>query len=233
MMMRRAESKRRWRRGGRVMFSLLAAIGITLYLLLRVGFENNSIAANKARYNKRIQEFDNFCNKYSATREEAEEVQKMILSASPDLADIKKELEEVTGIFPTHSMIKWGYLAKQGKVMSRDAFTSAIDTVLTTDHDLWYWQPRWRDNYTEQELREARAKFLKWYDKELQAHGMEWPLMFCKHREGDLVKGTGYAIYHTRYARSVQECTEASGTVFFWYPTRDYMPAGHGYVLDD
>lgn len=211
------------------MFSLLAAIGITLYLLSRIGFENHSIAANKARYEKQEREFEDFCNKYSATMEEAEEVQKMILSASPVLAPIKKELEEVTGIFPTHSMIKWGYLAKQGKVMPRELFSSQLETVLTTDHDTWYWQSRWKDNYTEQELREARPKFLKWYDKELQAHGMKYPLMFC---EGTL-NNKNHIVYYTRNAKNAQECTTANGVVFFWYPTRNHMPVNTGYVLDD
>lgn len=203
------------------MFSLLAAIGIALYLLLRVGFENNSIAANKTKWDDERKEFDDFCEKYAAPSEEVYEVRKKLYS--PELAELRKEIEEVTGVFPpTPSEVLWGYYAKQGKVVDRNSITGNTYGDNLFSRNPWHSISPWKDKYSYETMKAAKIKFLKWLDRELRTNGMEYPLMYCASVRGGMENG--HNVFRLSKAKGIQEYTEPDASVmFFWYPTRHYQ----------
>ena len=213
------------------MFSLLAAIGIALYLLLRVGFENNSIAANKARWDSQQKDFDDFCEKYAAPYEEACKVRKKLYS--PELAELRKEIEDVTGVSPpTPSEIIWGYYAKRGKVVDRNTITTNVYGDSIISYNPWHRQSPWKDKYDYETMKAAKIKFLKWLDRELRTNGMEYPLMYCASVKGGMENG--HNVFRLSKAKEIQEYTEPDASVmFFWYPTRHHQDNMFGHFIYD
>lgn len=164
----------------------------------------------------RMDSLDDFATKYAISPEMQANVKGMIENNAPEIQKLSEELTQVIGIQPTRTMLIWGYLAKQGKIPPKYIweFQNDYENILKSFGDAVYADGSNKSRIEAvREIKSARLNFLKWYDKEIQAHGMKYELLYIK---GDFSRHGNVGC-----AKSIQECTHLEDSiVVFWMPMR-------------
>lgn len=193
------------------MFSLFGALFSGGYLCGKISNDNRKIHEFQSKYDTEMRLADSFYNKYSVSDETTNDVRSMILNVDRRMEEFKNELREIVGIEPTHPMLIWGFIAKnRGRIPNR-LWASHYDgdNPLSYEHDkIWSNVTIWK-MMSIQGMRNARLKFLIWYDKELRSQGMEHQLMFIPAHYERI--GSGNAQYQKPYynisdAKPISEC---------------------------
>ena len=188
------------------------------------------------RFDRRWVDLEKFCEEYSSNISWYRFTKQLL--DTEKVNKLKDELKEIIGVTPSNQMLFHAYLALDGKVPPRDdfAFPHIYEEmeIFDAQHDK-AWKSR-LDRLSKrkkeippsmEEVREARKKFLLWYDKTLFKNGMPYPLMTCylapdKPRE----KNRKHRIeLDYRDREQISEKTSMDVAVFFWEPTR--------YVIND
>lgn len=204
----------------------LNAIGIiiVIFIICVIGYILvNKIETESSQRQRASDDLNEFSLKYSATLSEQTKAEKLIKADTPQIEELRLELKGEIGEPPTYQMILFAYLAKQGKIPSRGHLNSyeVSASPFSNFHDLINGEKLsklglyggvYQDAVIH--IRQARLKFLKWYDKELRSHGMKYKLMYvCRNS-----KDSGY---HIKDAMWIDECTALGEDVaVFWTPMR-------------
>lgn len=217
------------------MFSLFAALFGGTYIYAKYHNDKAKIKQYDNQYNALRREADEFHRRFSVSVEYKKEIEGMVLNSTSTMVKFEKELTKIIGMKPTHPMLVWGFLAKQGKIPDQIVMLKH-DNVLKNDHDLiWHNIEPW-SNLTVQQFRLAKLRFLVWYDKELRNNGMPYELMFIPPHYKISNNGNSALGYHILNAKSISACDDLcpmitgnnSNTypvVVFWMPERLYLPA--------
>lgn len=178
---------------------------------------------------------DAFYKRYECTDDEWYDIDYKIQQADPQMVSTKEELQTIIGMKPPHEMVMWAYLAKHGKIPpkweiqsyygSNNFLSSFLGEVgLNVINDLHISRA--------QEARDARLKFLIWYDAELFKNGMSERLMFIasvsKKRgfeNGKFTYVDTEPYYPLSEMKPIFECGDLNGAIVFWKPTMYYLPS--------
>ena len=188
------------------------------------------------RFDRRWVDLEKFCEEYSSNISWYRFTKQLL--DTEKVNKLKDELTEIIGLTPSNQMLFHAYLALDGKVPPRDdfAFPHIYEEmeIFDAQHDKAWKSRLERLSKRKKEIppsmeavREARKKFLLWYDKTLFKNGMPYPLMTCylapdKPREENW-KHRIELDYRDR--EQISEKTSMDVAVFFWEPTR--------YVIND
>lgn len=203
---------------------LMIALVIIVVILCKVGAESHRGRVYAKHDNIAAQEVNGFFRRYGASEDELNDIKSHVLQRTPEAEKLREKLAKVIGREPTDPMLVFGLLAKDGKVphLRGDNYYNK-DNVLVITQD-WNWS-EWEgsgDKLTKQ-LEEARLKFLKWYDKELEKAGVQERLMWIIPSPG--VKNTYKFVYRPRDARPISECPNLNLGIVTWMPMAHYFCA--------
>lgn len=217
------------------MFSLFAALFGGTYVYAKYHNDKAKIKQYDNQYNALRRESDEFRRRFSVSIEYKKEIDGMVLNSVPQMMKFEEELTKIIGMKPTHPMLVWGFLARQGKVPDQLGMLNH-DNVMKNNHDLiWHNIEPW-SNLTIQQFREAKLRFLVWYDRELRNNGMPHELMFIPPHYKISSNGSPMLGYHILNAKPISACSNLcpmitprnnSNTypvVVFWMPERLYLP---------
>lgn len=203
------------------MWSFLFALILGTYWIIKLVVEKGEVEASRNHYDRMDYERRMFDLQYSVNLMELRNFRDGLKYRLDARSDLKRQLEEITGIDPTPTMIEWAYFAKKGVVPEWTTYRSnGKDNVFSIGHDVqWLKSPRYHGKYDIRAMQEGRLKFIKWFDEELRSHGMEHKVMFVHNSTGE-TDGHGNLVYYYGDRKPVSECTFAFNTVFFWEPMR-------------
>lgn len=166
-------------------------------------------------------DFDNFMMRYSASPTEQANAENITSTRSPEIDNLARKLKGIIGAPPTYQMMVFAYLAQQGKIPSR-GYLNCYASPLSNNHDLingekfselGLYDGIYQDAVIH--IRQARLKFLKWYDAELRSHGVWYKLMYVYRNPCD-------SSFHIKDAEWIAECTHiGKDTAVFWTPIRE------------
>lgn len=197
---------------------IIAAAFLFRQIAADTHFNNTFDAVQKER--------EDFCAKYAVTLNEENAVREMIDRRAPVIQELEDKLTAEIGMKPQKHMLLWGYLAKSGKIPCRDTSCCSYNlnrwNVLIDAYDGAYANVKSEMNTSISrydaldEIQAARLKFLKWYNKEMKAHGMEYELM-C-------VKTGSDGKRHIADAKRIEDCQNLRDVAAFWMPARSCVP---------
>ncbi len=203
------------------MWYLIAAVCLWVYLGCKSGTEQHRVKKIRNDYTISKAREEAFFQQYCISLEEENNIKDMMLNVTPEMAKFSDELEKIIGIKPTHPMLIWGYIAKQGKLPSwLTVRCSDSDNPLASKHDsIWSSIDPW-SNLKISEMREAKFKFLKWYNEELKSNGMEYDLKCIPWSGMDEDRTPcGGCMFHPKgNAKSIMECQAVYPAAFLWSP---------------
>lgn len=207
------------------MWFLILAILFWGYLIVKLGLERAGIKRHEREYNKANKEAGEFFKKYSISSYEWGKLKHWSEITNQDTkqeyyADIEAMQSELTatiGINPSYDMIYWGILAKQGKIPPELEFPVGYDTPLSFksvhDFDCYFY------DYTPNERNWFFLKFLKWYDKTIREHGMEYKLVYAR----QVPKNSGYGSSLSEKIGDIERFSSEEDPfliVAYWEPLR-------------
>ena len=211
------------------MYSFILALILGGYLSVKFFTDKSSKKKFSKNYSKAEIEANMFYDTYEATINETNEVKNMILKHTSEIVELENELISTAGIKPTHPMLIWGYLARKGRIPHRSVSADYnADNPLSSVHDrVWSGVTGWKEMNVV-ELRNARLRFLVWYDNQLCSNGMKHKLMFAP--LGDNTDSAEKKMFNLDNMRVISECHDLCSTVVFWEPTKLYVPDLNGVV---
>ena len=182
------------------MFELLIALFGGLYVCGRCmveKYDNNKIDNNIQRsYEERKIDYINWEKKVVDEKLEYE-----LNNVNPGMFEIMYNKIKELGITDiSREMVIMGMMAEHGKI-PKEIARSGIQS-----RGVW--------DYEEKLKWVQQRTFLIWYDKMLQSHGIDEPLMF--------VKGHEY-IYPNINGVPISEDREVTGGRYYWHSMRKYM----------
>lgn len=189
---------------------LILALGLGLILFCKYASDKHSTKNFEAQYESEIQQSDSFICKYAISFDEMNRIKRMVEAKDSAIVDFSDELCEIIKMTPTPPMIVWGFLAKHGRLPRwTDVYYWDSNNPLANEHDLiWRDVTGWK-HLDIQEIREARLRFLLWYDKELRSHGIEERLLYIP-ANYTLIGKKQWASYDLWYdikdAKPISEC---------------------------
>lgn len=218
-----------------VSLSLVVFMVIMFWIICKMSVEKVNGDGADIRWSRQREDFKKFCEEYSSNIDWYD-FQKNEILYSDEVKALKEELEEVIGIEPTNQMLFHAYLALDGKVPTKADLELRYKEagIFENWHDT-YWHIRLKNRYeldkkhgTEkpipefEELKEARKRFLIWYDKKLAEKGVPYRLKVCYLESLDKRKDSYSHRCELDYRdrKPVSEDVNMHCAVFFWEPTR-------------
>lgn len=136
-----------------------------------------------------------------------------------EMEELNEFLTEKIGMIPTGDMLIWGVLAKRGRIPH---YRLVLDyrgdrNILSVNNDCKWLGGGFWEGKSIKEMGEARLKYLKWYNEEIQANGMKEELLFIKRKTTDKPFALDEEYFFMEDAKGINEC-ESLGydTIVFW-----------------
>lgn len=209
--------------------SLAIFWGLVICLMVKSLLGGSKGAATRYRMEDERKDFDLFCEKYSSDITWREFDNKLYYSQ--EAQSLREELKEIIGRYPSRAMLYHAFLALDGKVPPQHDLVYEYEKV-DIFHDMHeiYWQIHieHRGKYEGEtepamgaELKDAKRKFLVWYDKKLEENGMPHRIKVCNLPSGKPKdSATHRCELDYRKRQNVSEDMSMRFAVFFWEPAR-------------
>lgn len=218
---------------------IFSVIFFIIFLAIFIDVQTRDSANNRSadiRFKVRLEERKTFFRKYEIDSELAHEIDNAIIRMDDDVVAVFKEIKKVIKLKPTKPMLKFAMCASLGKVPSMFEIDTN-DSPFGDRHDVFTWRlPVWTgQDLHEQtpsiaECKEARRKFLIWYDIFLRGNGFPYKLLYspidddeCQiEKEGGLevTKNIKHDKCYVEDAKWIGDFDEIKRGVGFWSPIR-------------
>lgn len=191
-----------WHKEVKILYFLIA-IGIWIYILYSIKKdkrEHEKVSRNTQQwFDSSKENFDNFIERYIAPDSMIDYAEHAVYSDSEIAKNIKERIKTEIGLRATDDMAIRAILAQYGKIVKKTAYGGIRTSI-----------------YGRERMGFER-KFMIWYDKELQAHGFDFPLLFVTWNNKLRLKSGDDTV-----AVPVNQCEEIVSGIYFWEPIKAF-----------
>ena len=173
-------------------------IFLVIILGAKLGSDNVSTSVARDSYEKKKTKKDEFFDKYCASATMENDLRKLIAAGDPEIIEIKKEITNMIGAYPTYIMLFSGALAKKGKIPSKARWWYSTNHIPEKNDcplvEPFIDKPVFDESVVRVDGDKSVAwlNFLKWYDNELRNNGMKYPLLCIPRSENPDSVANGY-----------------------------------------
>lgn len=183
------------------MWNFWFLIILGLYWLWKTGSEEKIGRMVDTDSELRAIAMEKLYKEFGMSSDEEHAIDLSIQRRDDEVLSLARGLKKLTGLTTTESMLKFAMCAMRGKLPSRLEL-DGYESPLGGTHDIVSWRAPILDGTdlyepvpTLEECREARRKFLVWYDGMLQTHGFPYDLLYAPFSGTDGPSSTGKFCY--------------------------------------
>lgn len=202
------------------MWAILGFVIISIYIFVKYTNDKIGMELMQKEIDSSRASAEEFKEKYMIDKEETYEIEMWIKKRPQEILDLQQEIKQYTGFAPPIDWMSFAYFAKKGKLPYIGFRISPERSPFLYNDGRYIFFAEFKDTSI-QVFREARRKFLLWYDEEMRKNGMEEKLLIAGKTK--YTPDSFRYHYDSKQAIWIQDCNDIKDKAAFYKPIKSYF----------